>query len=730
MTPSNWDIMLFLVVAMCRAEDALITAETENYSERKRLYELMGDGWCKLKNYSAAISYYLKMLDAAEQSNEEEKQLIPIYISLYQTYKDNNEYSSALEYMWKEYELSKDNNAEAFNTLFGIAQTSHLAGKDFWDVDAIFERAKKEAQLMASKKKEKLVIIEQIELRKKCGMETMAKILHDEALLAGHDIKEEILADDGDGFEIDSEELTEELHTPEVGDDICLDDLSDAASESDNDEKDKAKNNAGVVSNNTHRLRRRGCFKVTKNEKGETQLHRACITGNTNQARRLIDQGHPVNLRDHAGWLPLHEAANHGFKEIVELLLDNGALINDKGGTSSDGITPLYDACVNGHLEIVELLLDRDANATLRNDLNKTPLHALEYWRKTNDLDASAHNLYQVLHSRLKQKLEKAGIETAAELKSPANKTTPAKRRSLSVTPRKRIISNSSSSEDDRVETVDSILNEAFPNPNPFENQSQDIESTPPSSPPNGINYREVMAEVRKGNLTNRVEILGDTLKPVEKITKRPGLLAENEVDVDHWLDNDLAPTRKKRRYVDDRDFMGESSRGPGRTSQGSHKRVSQCSLHSSDNAVSSTLDHAAVINIADDIVYSSDNSDDNNADAFNVLMSSNGIEKKRKRRRSSVNSSRSTLEGSSRQQSSLLDSGFSRHRVASPDNSHFSVSSTVTSPFKNSMVPLLTVSIKVKVENDLLNVPVNKNSCDDLTIEWLAEEAAKRYYK
>lgn len=49
-------------------------------------------------------------------------------------------------------------------------------------------------------------------------------------------------------------------------------------------------------------------------------------------------QGHPVNVRDHAGWLPLHEAANHGFTEMVELLLDNGATINDKGGTGCEGI--------------------------------------------------------------------------------------------------------------------------------------------------------------------------------------------------------------------------------------------------------------------------------------------------------------------------------------------------------------------------------------------------------
>lgn len=50
-----------------------------------------------------------------------------------------------------------------------------------------------------------------------------------------------------------------------------------------------------------------------------------------------FSSGHPVNCRDHAGWLPLHEAANHGFIDIVELLLDNGATLNDKGGTGCEG---------------------------------------------------------------------------------------------------------------------------------------------------------------------------------------------------------------------------------------------------------------------------------------------------------------------------------------------------------------------------------------------------------
>ena len=76
----------------------------------------------------------------------------------------------------------------------------------------------------------------------------------------------------------------------------------------------------------------------------------------------FLYQGHPVNPRDYCGWLPLHEAANHGFIEIVQYLLDKGALIDDRGGEHCGGVTPLHDACCCGNLTVVELLVARGAN--------------------------------------------------------------------------------------------------------------------------------------------------------------------------------------------------------------------------------------------------------------------------------------------------------------------------------------------------------------------------------
>ena len=56
-------------------------------------------------------------------------------------------------------------------------------------------------------------------------------------------------------------------------------------------------------------------------------------------------------------------AARNGHTEVVEYLLDNGALIDAKGVF---GATGLHWAAINGHLKTVEFLIDRGANLTLR----------------------------------------------------------------------------------------------------------------------------------------------------------------------------------------------------------------------------------------------------------------------------------------------------------------------------------------------------------------------------
>lgn len=50
------------------------------------------------------------------------------------------------------------------------------------------------------------------------------------------------------------------------------------------------------------------------------------------------------------------------FKDVVKLLLEHGANVNDPGGAHCGGVTPLHDASQNGHLDVVKILVSWKAN--------------------------------------------------------------------------------------------------------------------------------------------------------------------------------------------------------------------------------------------------------------------------------------------------------------------------------------------------------------------------------
>ncbi|XP_063137528.1 SMC5-SMC6 complex localization factor protein 1 isoform X1 [Rattus norvegicus] len=111
------------------------------------------------------------------------------------------------------------------------------------------------------------------------------------------------------------------------------------------------------------------------NLKGETALHRVCIK---NQVEKLIIllslPGIDINVKDNAGWTPLHEACNYGNTVCVREILQRCPEVDLL--TQVDGVTPLHDALSNGHVEIGKLLLQHGGPELLqqRNSKGELPL--------------------------------------------------------------------------------------------------------------------------------------------------------------------------------------------------------------------------------------------------------------------------------------------------------------------------------------------------------------------
>jgi len=201
-------------------------------------------------------------------------------------------------------------------------------------------------------------------------------------------------------FKYETESAEEEYDVPDIWDDISLKDLSDIDDEEDDKKRKRQKQTT---------------IPEKKNEKGETPIIPACAKGNVKLVLSLLKQGHSVDAGDALGWTALHEASNYGHVDIVNVLLDHGADINNRGGPCCEGITPLHDAAACGHLEVIDCLLDRGANPLVRTNKGETPLDSLIACRnrvileEKKELDANKLAHFWSIVERLSECLRKAG---------------------------------------------------------------------------------------------------------------------------------------------------------------------------------------------------------------------------------------------------------------------------------------------------------------------------------
>jgi ankyrin repeat protein len=92
---------------------------------------------------------------------------------------------------------------------------------------------------------------------------------------------------------------------------------------------------------------------VARNPMKVTPLHSATAAHSREIVRLLVENGASPNIPQEGGWVPLHEAARIGDNQMVAVLLQNGA---DPRLRSNDGKTAADMARASGHEEIVKLL--------------------------------------------------------------------------------------------------------------------------------------------------------------------------------------------------------------------------------------------------------------------------------------------------------------------------------------------------------------------------------------
>ena len=132
----------------------------------------------------------------------------------------------------------------------------------------------------------------------------------------------------------------------------------------------------------------------------EKDLLEAAEKGDLENAKSLLDAGANINVTDHQKATPLHRAARHENKDMMELLLSKGADVNhadssgqtalmwagnrrnwelvkwllEKGAAPRVGVSPLIFAIQSGQGEIVKLLIEKGVEVNPEKGGPMTPL--------------------------------------------------------------------------------------------------------------------------------------------------------------------------------------------------------------------------------------------------------------------------------------------------------------------------------------------------------------------
>ena len=139
-----------------------------------------------------------------------------------------------------------------------------------------------------------------------------------------------------------------------------------------------------------------------EDEQGQQAVHHTARTGSIEIFNLLMSNGAKINVENSFGWQPLHIATAYGHLTLVQRLLEQGANVDEKLGSSLiktdqthkvvedgywaearwpyPGSRPLHLACEYGHYEIAKYIISKGAKREATCSQGWQPLHMAAYY--------------------------------------------------------------------------------------------------------------------------------------------------------------------------------------------------------------------------------------------------------------------------------------------------------------------------------------------------------------
>ncbi|XP_041039311.1 tonsoku-like protein [Carcharodon carcharias] len=258
-------------------QEYLWKAHPGNHHWRMKLYEKLGDLCCKVLGYQKGLEYYHKQLECAEILKRPEEELAIIYFSLGCTYFDLKDYKQAIHHYETELTFQKGSPREVCKTWLNIAAAKRMDGAGRTELDSCYQNALQHAKMAQEPRLQRKVLKE---LSK--SQRTLSSSSEQEhGVTSDSESEEGTETEDGELLDQNQPKISAKGKA-QIGSSKCRKSWT------------TSKKTGCPKPENTQQVRGGERDQISKrwkrNQKGETDLHRACIRGNLERAKSLIDK--------------------------------------------------------------------------------------------------------------------------------------------------------------------------------------------------------------------------------------------------------------------------------------------------------------------------------------------------------------------------------------------------------------------------------------------------------